>query len=179
LIQDQLPVKRRGLTDFTFTRYLVPFLMGYKGWALFLDADMLCLDDINELFALRDDRYAVQVVKGVHRFEWPSLMLFNCAKCTKLTPEFIEADRPHDFGWGEVGELPREWNRCIGYEDSSDAKILHYTAGIPSFEETRVLGGFDEWAESLRASCSTVSWSDLMGNSIHVPMVEKANAEAR
>jgi lipopolysaccharide biosynthesis glycosyltransferase len=83
LLIDSLPITRRGLTDFTYTRYLPPYLMGYKGTALFLDADMIVLEDIKELFDLADDRYAVQVVKAKDRFEWPSMMLFNCANSLK------------------------------------------------------------------------------------------------
>ena len=37
-------------TDFSFSRFLVPWLCDYRGWALFLDADMLCLGDIAELW---------------------------------------------------------------------------------------------------------------------------------
>jgi len=167
LIQDQLPVKRRGLTDFTFTRYLPPYLMGYEGWALFLDGDMLVQADIAELFSLKDDRYAVQLVKCEQRFEWPSLMLFNCAKCKTLTPDFIENGRPQDLEWGEVGELPGEWNRCVGYENADDAKLLHYTMGVPAFPETQDVGYAEEWKQDLRAANSTVSWQALMGGSIH------------
>ena len=53
-------------TDFSFSRFLVPYLCGYEGWSLFMDCDMLMLDDIAELWALRDERYAVQVVKHEH-----------------------------------------------------------------------------------------------------------------
>jgi len=179
LVQSQLPVRRRGLTDFTFTRYLVPYLMGYKDRALFLDGDMLVQADIAELFAVADSKYAVQVVKGKQRFEWPSLMLFNCAKCTTLTPEFIENGRPQDLQWGEVGELPGEWNRCVGYEDTDDAKLLHYTCGLPAFPETAILGRVDEWKRDLSAACSTVPWADLMAGSIHAQVLEKIRAESR
>lgn len=176
LLLQGLPITRRGLTDFTYSRYLPPYLMGYKGTALFLDADMLVDADIAELFDLADPQYAVQVVKSKLRFEWPSLMLFNCEKCTALTPEFIENGRPHDLEWGPVGDLPAEWNVPIGYEDATNAKILHYTAGIPAFPETQALGSVDIWRDELRAACSTVPWKDLMGGSVHVKMVEAANA---
>ena len=49
--------------DFSFTRFLVPWLCGYKGWAIFMDCDMLLRDDISKLWNLRSSRYAVQVVK--------------------------------------------------------------------------------------------------------------------
>ena len=53
-------------TDFAFSRFLVPLLSGFEGWALFMDCDMLMLDDVARLWALRDERYAVQVVKHEH-----------------------------------------------------------------------------------------------------------------
>lgn len=171
LLIDQLPITKRGLTDFTYTRYLVPHLMGYKGTALFLDADMLVLADIEELFQLADSQYAVQVVKCKHRFEWPSLMLFNCERCEKLTPEYIEANHPQSFEWGEVGELPAEWNHCVGYDKPAEAKLYHYTMGIPAFKEVQHLGYTEEWVKELRASCSTVSWDELMGGSVHAQML--------
>ena len=180
LLIDQLPVKRRGLTDFTYTRYLPPFLMGYQGWALFADADMLVRGDVADLFALADDRYAVQVVKTGQRFEWPSMMLFNCAKCMALTPNFIESGRPQDMQWGEVGELPAEWNYCIGYDaPRDDAKLLHYTMGVPAFPEVEILGHVDEWRQDLRAACSTVPWLDLMGGSVHAQALEAIRAKSR
>jgi lipopolysaccharide biosynthesis glycosyltransferase len=37
--------------------------MDYSGWAIFADGDMVCQADISELWALRDDSKAVQVVK--------------------------------------------------------------------------------------------------------------------
>ena len=37
-------------TEFTFTRFLIPHLMNYNGWALFIDSDIIFLDDVNHLF---------------------------------------------------------------------------------------------------------------------------------
>src|SRR5262245_26578467 len=50
-------------TEFTYTRFLVPFLAGYHGWALFMDSDFLVTRDIGPLFALADARYAVRCVQ--------------------------------------------------------------------------------------------------------------------
>ena len=44
-------------TDFSFTRFLVPHLMNYEGWAIFMDCDMLCFDDINKFWLKKDDKY--------------------------------------------------------------------------------------------------------------------------
>jgi hypothetical protein len=143
--------------------------MGYEGTALFMDADMIVLDDIAELFALSNPDYGVQVAKVSRQFEWPSLMIFNCEKCQQLTPEYIDDERNNLFAmnWAKVGELPLEWNHTIGYDKPKEAKILHYTAGIPIFEETKKLGYVDEWKKAHSYANSTVSWEELMGNSVH------------
>src|SRR3972149_2649516 len=68
LVPHHLPLRRSGLTPFTFSRFLVPWLCNYEGWALFLDADILVLGDVSELFAQVNDKYAVMVVKNKMRF---------------------------------------------------------------------------------------------------------------
>ena len=50
-------------TEFTFTRFLIPAIMGYKGWALFCDCDIIFLEDIKNLFDQVDDKYAIMCVK--------------------------------------------------------------------------------------------------------------------
>src|SRR3989344_1682255 len=54
-------------TDFSFSRFLTPYLCDYQGWSIFMDCDMLIMDDIAKLWELRDERYAVQVVKHNHQ----------------------------------------------------------------------------------------------------------------
>lgn len=54
-------------TEFSFSRFLVPHLCGYRDWAIFADCDMLFLDDVAKLWDLRDDRYAVMCVKHDHK----------------------------------------------------------------------------------------------------------------
>lgn len=168
---DWMPMKRRGLTDFTFTRYLVPYLCNYEGEALFLDGDMLARADINELKDLIDPEVSVSVVKNPLRFEWPSLMYFNNAKCKNLTPEYIETQKPQALEWAEaIGELPEEWNHLVGYDNlNPDAKIVHFTRGLPCWKETEGCEFSDEWREEANHTMGTVSWSDLMGNSVHQP----------
>ena len=50
-------------TEFTYTRFLVPYLQDYKGWAIFCDNDFLFLDDVKKLMELKDESKAVMVVK--------------------------------------------------------------------------------------------------------------------
>jgi lipopolysaccharide biosynthesis glycosyltransferase len=162
-------------TDFAFTRFLVPHLSGYRGWSLFTDCDMLVLDDIAKLWRLRDDRYAVMAVKHDHRpresvkflaqpqtqypnKNWSSVMLFNNARCTALTPEYVNRASGlelHQFKWLEsealIGELPHRWNHLVGYDaPSRDVSLVHYTLGGPYFDEYRNCEFADEWRQELQ-----------------------------
>lgn len=172
LVLPTLPIKREGLTPFTYSRFLVPYLCGYEGWALFLDADMLLMADIAELFALVEDKYAVMVSKNSLAFERASMMLFNCAKCKILTPEYIEsAPRLHDISWApadEVGDLPRFWNHLVGYDCArDDPKLIHYTQGVPAFPQTNDCEHADKWFLAHQNMNFVTNWLDLMGNSVH------------
>ncbi|WP_087066675.1 hypothetical protein [Cyanobium sp. NIES-981] len=125
-------------TEFSFSRFLVPHLSGYEGWAIFMDCDMLARGDIAELWALRDERYAVMCVQHDHspgekvkflgtvqtRYEkknWSSLMLFNCEQCKALTPDYVNSASGlelHQFKWladdSCIGGLPQgRWNHLI------------------------------------------------------------------
>jgi lipopolysaccharide biosynthesis glycosyltransferase len=157
-------------TDFSFSRFLVPYLCDFQGWAIFSDNDMLMLDDVARLWALRDERYAVQVVKHNHvpkeetkflgktqtKYEkknWSSVMLMNCAKCTKLTPEYVNTASGlelHQFKWlaGDelIGELPSAWNHLVGYDaPRRDASLVHFTIGGPYFAEYEKCEYAAEW----------------------------------
>ena len=147
-------------TEFSFSRFIVPHLMNYKGWALFMDCDQLMLADVAELWRLRDERYAVQVCKHDYipradkkflgqvqtKYEkknWSSFMLMNCDKCTALTPDYVNSAtglQLHQFKWLEgdhlIGDLPLEWNWLVSeYEYKEDVKNVHFTEGGPWFEE--------------------------------------------
>ena len=176
LILAHMPIKRRGLTEFTYSRYCVPELCGYEGQAIFLDADVVVLGDICELSALADTDACVSVVKHPkQRFEWPSVMVFNNSQCRKLTAEFIETGHPQSFEWAEViGALPSEWNHLVGYDaPREDAKLVHFTQGIPVWPETAQCEYAAQWHVEHQTMNSTVSFQDLMGNSVHAERVLK------
>lgn len=169
LILNQLPIKRRGLTEFTFSRFLVPYLCGFKGKAVFMDADMVVTGDIAELFE-HGGTDAVSVMQQQPKFEWASMMLFNCGACLTLTPQFIDdtANSLFDLSWAPyVGEIPPEWNHCVGYQDPKPAKLLHYTQGLPCWPETQGLPEDEAWHTENDMMSGTVSWNDLMGKSVH------------
>jgi hypothetical protein len=136
-----------------------------------MDADMLCMTDIGEIYNALEPRklHAVNVIKHSRRFEWPSLMFFNNELCYKLTPELIRNGTPQDLKWADsIGAIPPEWNHLVGYDKPNpDAKIVHFTQGIPAFKETWDCEFADEWRKELDATRSTVSWEDIMGKSVH------------
>ncbi|TAK72572.1 MAG: glycosyltransferase [Betaproteobacteria bacterium] len=157
-------------TDFSFSRFLTPYLSDHAGWSLFMDCDMLMRDDVAKLWDLRDERYAVQVVKHDHKprettkflgavqtayakKNWSSVMLFNNARCGKLTPDYVNTAgglELHQFKWLEsdalIGELPHRWNYLVGYDaPSEDIALAHYTIGGPYFPEYADCPLADEW----------------------------------
>ena len=161
-IKDDFIRERNQLssTEFSFSRFVIPHLMNYQGWALFMDCDMLMKADVSELWRLRDDKYAVQVCKHDYvpktqtkflgqtqtaypKKNWSSFMLMNCKKCTQLTPDYVNKASGlelHQFKWLEsdelIGELPIEWNWLADeYEYKEDVKNIHYTEGGPYFKD--------------------------------------------
>jgi lipopolysaccharide biosynthesis glycosyltransferase len=162
-------------TDFSFSRFLTPYLSDYAGWSVFMDCDMVMLEDIADLWRLRDERYAVMVVKHVHvpketikflgepqsKYEkknWSSVMLFNNARCRTLTPEYVNTASGlelHQFKWlaGDdlIGALPGRWNHLVGYDaPRSDAALLHYTSGGPWWAEYRDCDCAGQWHSELK-----------------------------
>ena len=163
-------------TDFSFSRFLTPYLSDYKGWSVFMDCDMIVLDDIKNLFALADDRYAVMVVKHNHipkeevkflgapqskydKKNWSSVMLFNNARCRALTPKYINSASGlelHQFKWlesdNEIGEIPHKWNHLVDYDNPNpNASLVHYTIGGPYFNEYHDCEYSKEWREELKS----------------------------
>lgn len=164
-----MPIKRKGLTEFTYSRFCVPQLCNYEGRAIFMDADVVVEGDVAELNDAADPQAAVSVVKNARRFEWPSVMVFNNELCKQLTPELIERGEPFAFGWAnKVGDLPPEWNHLVGYDKADkEPKLLHYTQGIPCWPETAGCEYAKNWHSEHSFMNSSVAYKDLMGTSVH------------
>lgn len=172
----QLPIKRRGLTDFTYSRFLVPYLSQYKGQSIFIDSDFLCLGDIWELAKLINSTSTVTVVNNSLKFERASMMVFNNQLCEfRLTPKIVDdpANTLYDFAWAvEVGHVAKEWNHLVGYDPPNpNAKLIHFTQGIPCFPETKECEFAAEWMSEAQEMVSTVSWAEIMGRSVHAQPV--------
>ena len=179
---------RDGSNGFTYTRFTIPHLCGFRGWALFCDgSDMIVRADIAELWALRHPYMAVQVVKHDYKTRHPrkyvgtqmeaenrdylmknasSVMLINCSHFSwrDLTPEVVQkmsGEDLHQFKHIKdelIGALPIEWNWLVDeFGENQEAKLLHWTAGIPAFPRYASAPMADEWAQAaLRVTHVTI-----------------------
>jgi len=176
IIKSQVPLRRatdlRQSTEFSFSRFLVPWMAGYQGPSLFMDCDMMVTDDIVKLFKQFDNKYSLQVVKHDYecstttkfldqvqspykRKNWSSVMLFNSPKCAHLTPIVVNTSSGmylHQFGWlddSEIGELTPEWGHLVGeYEVPEKVPAnIHWTLGGPWFIDYSDTEYADLWFE--------------------------------
>ena len=171
-------IDKLASTEFTFTRFLIPELTDFKGWALFMDCDMILTTDIKELFDQADDKYAIMCVQHDYtpkegtkmdgqkqtiypRKNWSSVMLFNCGHPAnrKVTQSLVNDPEIngaylHRFSWlndFEIGELHHTWNYLVGvYDDIKKPKLIHYTEGGPWFENYRNCEFADLWKAELQ-----------------------------
>ena len=161
-------------TEFSHTRFLVPALMKYNGWALFMDSDMIFNKaDIQKVFDLIDNKYAVMCVQhrhvvksgekmdgapqqNYHRKNWSSFVLFNCGHPAnkKLTPEYVNTAAGgtlHAFSWLDdslIGGIPGCWNWISGSSRSDMIpKVVHFTEGGPWFHSKKDVPYAEKWDE--------------------------------
>lgn len=164
-----------GTNAFIYSRFLVPELMSFRGWAIYCDSDMLFRTDVSKLWELRDQSKAAMVVKHQYKTKhpvkslgtdlesmnqdypcknWSSLILWNCGHPMNriLRRDFVaEAGGRtlHRFGWLQddlIGEIPKEWNWLVGeYEFNLGANLVHYTVGAPGFEYYKDCDYSAEW----------------------------------
>jgi hypothetical protein len=164
-----------GTTEFSLTRFLVPYLSDYEGMSLFLDCDMLMRTDVYRIFAeLGPYRPAVSVCQHDYvpkesqkatgqqtaypKKNWSSVMLFDNTQCHALTPDYVNTATPkalHRFEWvGQeqmIGRLPLEWNWLVGeYPENTAALNLHYTLGTPCFKDYQRCDHADLWWDEYR-----------------------------
>ena len=174
MVLGQLPMTRMRAeyqsTDFSFSRFLVPYLCGYEGRAIFMDCDMLCRADIYDLWRQTDTHHAVHVVKHDYiphdapkflgqrqsvyeKKNWSSLMVFNNPMCKTLTPKVVNEASGlylHQFKWLQddslIGSLNMDWNHLVGeYPVNHNAKLVHFTLGTPCFKAFSRCEFSDEW----------------------------------
>ena len=160
-------------TEFTYTRFLIPALMNYKGWAVFCDCDILFLTDVKNLFNNLSDDKAVYCVKHDYtptekhkmdgrqqtvypRKNWSSFIIFNCTHPAnkKLTIDSANKEPGsylHQFKWlkdSQIGDLDERWNWLEGWTSKHNSKepfAVHYTRGGPWFREWEDVEYADLW----------------------------------
>ena len=165
-------------TEFSFTRFLVPYLAGFEGWAVFCDCDFLWRGDIAELMDYADPQYAVMCVQ--HRYEpkethkmdnrvqhqyprknWSSMMLINCGHPSTvqgLTLNDVNKQTGmylHQLQWAgtHVGALPTAYNYLEGWHTKDDCPNpvgVHFTRGGPWFKDYLDVEYGKEWLEASR-----------------------------
>lgn len=115
-------------TDFSLTRFLVPYLCGYDGVAVYMDCDMLVRGDIHRIgfpaggditnppavWVVQHDytprsstKFLGQQQAAYPRKNWSSFMVFNNERCQRLTPEYVNTAPPsdlHRFAWTDDGD---------------------------------------------------------------------------
>lgn len=162
-------------TEFAISRFLIPLLADWRGWALFCDPDFYWRADVAELFALADPRTALLCVKHDHRprealkmdgqaqtayprKNWSSLMLWNCAHpahraLTLETVNSLPGRDLHRFCWLDdalIGALPPEWNWLVGVsEPAAEIKAAHFTLGTPDYPGCAGVPLAEEWRAEL------------------------------
>ena len=169
-------VDAKASTEFTFSRFFIPYLMDYKGWAMFVDCDFLFMSDPREVFDMADKNYAVQVVKHDYtpkstvkmdgqeqtvypRKNWSSCVLWNCGHPMniRLGLENLNTESGmwhHRFMWledYEIGEIPHHWNYLTDWysePDDGKPKALHYTEGGPWFKDKQKCEYAKEWLDT-------------------------------
>ena len=166
-----------GSVEFTYTRFLTPYLAGYKDWALFVDCDFLFTKDVAELFAMKDEQYALMCVKHDYvpknavkmdgqkqvsypRKNWSSCILWNCGHPFNrvLTPYVASTQTGaylHRFQFlpdHTIGDLPLEWNWLEGEYDKPEVPpaAIHFTNGGPWFENWQDVDYAELWRSYLK-----------------------------
>ena len=162
-------------TEFTYSRFLIPALMNYKGWAVFCDCDFLFFEDVALLFDSIDGDKAVYCVqhdytpKEKHKMDgqqqtiyprknWSSFIIYNCSHPSnkKLTVNLVNSEKGsflHQFKWlkdNEIGFLDERWNWLEGWTSQHNKKnpyAIHYTRGGPWFNEWQDVEFAKEWLE--------------------------------
>jgi hypothetical protein len=170
--------------SFGKVRFEIAARQRFNGWAIWADGDMLCRTDIAELWKLREPGFDVMLVKHDYstkhpvkylgqqnddypRKNWSSLMLVDAGNhpWRKVTPEYVAKSTPahlHRFEFlkdERIGDLDKEWNWLVGeYDHNPQAKIVHFTVGIPPFYPRCDYA--DEWNQALRAATSNEHWDE-------------------
>jgi hypothetical protein len=138
-------------TAFSFKRFAIPALCGYRGRALYLDADMIVFDDIALLWDLPMDSHEVLCTwqpeapeawrhhESFQTGRQMSVLLLDCARLRWDAPAIVRGLDEGRYTYAQLmfdlcivppdkiaETLPPEWNSLEHY-DPATTKLLHYT----------------------------------------------------
>ncbi len=129
----------RSRTPFSFQRFLIPEICGYKGRAIYLDSDMQVFSDIKDLWERSfqcpfyvprgsdtDDRKAQFSVFVIDcgKIRWDIRSIMNDLDSEKISYAEL-MHKPELPAGSKTGECP-EWNSLERYEKGL-TKLVHYT----------------------------------------------------
>lgn len=134
-------------TNFSFARFGIPSFAGYQGKAIYLDADMLVLADIADLWSLdfagakiltlEQPREDLQQKQSKKRKQ-TAVMMLDCEALKDWVPEEIIGNlgKKYDrtklmsldiFPQRKIKEIiPTVWN-CMDWYEEGVSKLVHYT----------------------------------------------------
>lgn len=174
-----IPICRaKGSASNTFNMHWpeIPRRCGFKGRAVFVDgSDMLCRSDILELPDLLEPGCDVALVPHCYstkfptkflgqpnedypRKNWASVLVLNCDYSVWRTLDEKAKGKPASYLQrfeflkdDRIGLLPKEWNWLVGeYPYNPEAKIAHFTIGLPCWPAYRHCDYADEWRDELK-----------------------------
>lgn len=156
-------------TEFTITRFLVPYLSDYMGYSLFVDCDVLFkenprniikeIEHSSDVYCVPHNYTPFQDIKMDNRKQhvyprknWSSVMLFNNYQCQYLNLRYINSATPselHQMMWAQsIGKLDPKWNHLVGYYNHPNPSIIHYTDGGPWISGYENCEYSEEWIKN-------------------------------
>lgn len=101
--------KYKNITEFSNYRFLIPELCSYRGRAIWLDSDMICLGDLQNLFEadLGDAQMMAKAFKGPKGDpRWGlSVALFDCAQCRFNLDEYIDEIESGRYAYNDLHQM--------------------------------------------------------------------------
>ncbi len=129
----------KARTPFSFQRFLIPELCGFKGSAIYLDADMQVFQDISALWNRSFEGSVLQTVgsaAGVRRSQF-SVMLMDCARLGWNVDDIVNQLDSGAVSYRELMyemklaseisySIPETWN-SLEHFVAGETCLLHYT----------------------------------------------------
>ncbi len=127
-------------TPFSFQRFIIPQLTGYRGRAIYLDSDMQVFSNIRELWCYEmngNQLLSVASATGGERKPQYSVMLLDCGRLQWKIADIVKSLDANEYTYEELmyhmnvaskqeSLIPAEWNSLERYIDGQ-TKLVHYT----------------------------------------------------